>query len=140
METIELKGLPYKIDRIGPDAGTDDYDVESGRIPPDAKWMVEWYKYGSYDGDGYAVWQTDAGYHWCSLSHCSCYGAWGDGDNRHHAKASTADELREWLFRHDALGKLRTEADYDWEQFAALQAAILPRLPSTPSASDNGND
>ena len=38
------------------------------------QWVVAWYEYGSYEGDGEAVSFDGADYRLHGLSHCSCYG------------------------------------------------------------------
>lgn len=38
------------------------------------KWFVYYYKVGSYDGNGFAVWKIGRKYYYSDLGHCSCYG------------------------------------------------------------------
>lgn len=133
---IEIPGLPYPVESVGPDCGTDAWDFEQGRLPEKADWLVEWYENGCYDGTGEAVWKVGTRYYWTSLSHCSCYGPWGDG-GRPSVEGGTAEELRTWLLK-STLGTPRGESDYDWKCFKVLQQVLLPRLGREDS--ENGND
>lgn len=58
--------------------------------------FIYYYKQGSYDGDGVAVWRYEGKWSYQGLSHCSCYGPLEDIRTADNAKF-TLKEIRKVL-------------------------------------------
>lgn len=97
------------------DMGPSGLGLYNKEVPPNAKWIVSWYKVDGYDGSGAAVMKVGRGtYYYTSISHCSCFGPldeddpWGKpvGDYRALIKLLTHDPVIE--------GRPRDPNDHDY--------------------------
>ena len=62
-----------KIIKIEKSESLDDYEIKNIE-KLEADWCVYYYKSGSYEGSGFAVWKKYNKFYYHDMGHCSCYG------------------------------------------------------------------